>query len=174
MAGRNCKGKNNPNYGKKHPGLNKGRKCTIKQKLKISNTLKQKYKSGYINPNKGRIFTEEWKRKLRENHSDVSGKNNPMFGRKRKSQFGELNNNWKNGSGAYRRIAYKKYGYICNKCGITNKKVLLVHHKDRNRKNNNIDNLEILCRNCHTLEHYEEVYKKFMEHIKRKNIKKNK
>jgi len=121
---------------------------------------------------KGRIFTEEWKRKLRENHSDVSGKNNPMFGRKRKSQFGELNNNWKNGSGAYRRIAYKKYGYICNKCGITNKKVLLVHHKDRNRKNNNIDNLEILCRNCHTLEHYEEVYKKFMEHIKRKNIKK--
>ena len=37
---------------------------------------------------------------------------------------------------------------------------LRVHHKDRNRKNNKIDNFEILCRNCHILEHYNEIFKK--------------
>ena len=44
--------------------------------------------------------------------------------------------------GVYRIRAYEKYGYIYNRCEITNKKILLVHHKDRNRKNNNVDNLE--------------------------------
>lgn len=32
--------------------------------------------------------------------------------------------------------------------------ILKVHHKDRNRKNSLPDNLEILCPNCHDLEHF--------------------
>lgn len=32
---------------------------------------------------KGRIFTKEWKQRLRENHKNVSGINNPMYGKKR-------------------------------------------------------------------------------------------
>ena len=28
-----------------------------------------------------------------------------------------------------------------------------VHHKDRNRKNNNLDNLQVLCTDCHANEH---------------------
>jgi 5-methylcytosine-specific restriction endonuclease McrA len=94
-----------------------------------------------------------------------------MFGKKRTSQFEEKNYNWKNGCGIYRRRAYKKYGYKCNRCGFDNKKILLVHHKDRNRKNNNVDNLEVLCKNCHSLEHYNEIHKKFLEYIKTKNKK---
>lgn len=65
----------------------------------------------------------------------------------------EKNPKWKNGIGAYRRIAYKNFGYKCNRCNISDKKVLLVHHKDRNRMNNIIKNLEVLCRNCHWIEH---------------------
>lgn len=34
--------------------------------------------------------------------------------------------------------------------------ILVLHHKDRNRENNALDNLEVLCPNCHTLEHFQE------------------
>jgi hypothetical protein len=43
----------------------------------------------------------------------------------------------------YRRAKDDK----CIKCGST--KNLLVHHKDENRYNNSIDNLETLCKRCH-------------------------
>ena len=39
----------------------------------------------------------------------------------------------------------------CNKCGID--VPLCIHHKDGNRKNNNPENLEVLCYNCHALIH---------------------
>lgn len=57
-------------------------------------------------------------------------------------------------AGDYRTIAFENLPHICNRCGI---KVDLfsadVHHKDRNRQNNNLDNLEILCKSCHHKEH---------------------
>jgi len=60
----------------------KGYKQTSEHKKKISESLK------------GRIFTNEWRQKLSENHRDVSGKNNPMFGK----DFSDKNNpNYKHG-----------------------------------------------------------------------------
>lgn len=42
----------------------------------------------------------------------------------------------------------------CVRCGFdAEPKILGVHHKDRNRKNNTLENLEVLCPNCHSLEH---------------------
>lgn len=42
----------------------------------------------------------------------------------------------------------------CNRCGYgEHPEILGVHHIDRNRKNNDISNLEVLCPNCHSLEH---------------------
>ena len=42
----------------------------------------------------------------------------------------------------------------CQRCGYdTHPEILGVHHKDRNRNNNSIENLEVLCPNCHSLEH---------------------
>ena len=42
----------------------------------------------------------------------------------------------------------------CARCGFDkNPEILGVHHKDRNRKNNDPGNLEVLCPNCHSLEH---------------------
>lgn len=43
----------------------------------------------------------------------------------------------------------------CEQCGLSewrgNKIPLELHHKDGNRFNNNLDNLEIVCPNCHSL-----------------------
>lgn len=42
----------------------------------------------------------------------------------------------------------------CVRCGYDkHPEILGVHHKDRNRKNNDLSNLEVLCPNCHSLEH---------------------
>lgn len=65
------------------------------------------------------------------------------------NQKGENNNNWKGGIGTYRILA-KEVGH-CERCKATER--LLVHHKDRNRYNNDRTNLEVLCKRCHQLEH---------------------
>lgn len=59
-------------------------------------------------------------------------------------------------SNKYRRIAYIHKGFIkCELCGYNEfTKVLEVHHKDRNRKNNKVENLQVLCPTCHRVEHY--------------------
>ena len=67
---------------------------------------------------------------------------------------GEKHVNWKGGEYIYQRIM-KESGIkpVCKECGIKNRKVLVIHHIDRNRKNYDISNLVWLCRNCHYLEH---------------------
>lgn len=44
---------------------------------------------------------------------------------------------------------------MCTRCGISDERILLKHHIDRNRKNNDIKNLQTLCYNCHKLAHLE-------------------
>jgi hypothetical protein len=60
---------------------------------------------------------------------------------------------YKDRNSDYRTKAINNYGAICNRCGFNNLKALQVHHKDRNRENNSLDNLEVLCANCHSIEH---------------------
>ena len=48
----------------------------------------------------------------------------------------------------------KDRGKKCERCGYKQYKILNVHHKDRNRENNGLDNLELICPNCHAEEHY--------------------
>ncbi len=45
-------------------------------------------------------------------------------------------------------------GAQCERCGYGKAEILQVHHKDRNRLNNELDNLELVCPNCHAEEHY--------------------
>ncbi|MHB1769558.1 MAG: HNH endonuclease [Minisyncoccota bacterium] len=45
-------------------------------------------------------------------------------------------------------------GERCERCGYDTKEILNVHHKDRNHENNAMNNLELLCPNCHAEEHY--------------------
>lgn len=41
----------------------------------------------------------------------------------------------------------------CERCLYNKYEILVVHHKDRNRNNNELGNLELLCPNCHAEEH---------------------
>jgi len=73
------------------------------------------------------------------------GKHNEIL---RPSHYGD-------GRYSYRAIALRTYDKICNRCGYDlHPEILQVHHKDRDRTNNTIDNLELLCPNCHDLDHY--------------------
>ena len=52
----------------------------------------------------------------------------------------------------------QKANYKCELCGwgeinpFTNLIPLELHHKDGNHFNNNFDNLQILCPNCHSIQ----------------------
>ncbi len=55
----------------------------------------------------------------------------------------------------YRAIAFRVYPKKCNRCSFDkHSAAIVVHHKDRNRENNDIQNLEVLCANCHAIEHW--------------------
>lgn len=45
-------------------------------------------------------------------------------------------------------------GKVCEGCGYNKIEILQVHNKDRNRKNNHLNNLKLICPNCHYEEHY--------------------
>jgi len=51
---------------------------------------------------------------------------------------------------------FRERGAVCERCGYNDQKILQVHHKDRNRSNNDKCNLEIVCPNCHYAEHHSE------------------
>lgn len=58
------------------------------------------------------------------------------------------------GQSKYRKIAFSKYPHECAICGYNNySEVLEVHHIDGDRANNDMNNLIILCPNCHTEMH---------------------
>ena len=60
---------------------------------------------------------------------------------------------YKGGVATYRQRALQEHGEQCNKCGYgATVKMLDVHHKDSNRDNNCLTNLEVLCVWCHTVE----------------------
>ena len=45
-------------------------------------------------------------------------------------------------------------GKSCEKCGYNKYEILQVHHKNRNHNDNRVENLELICPNCHCEEHY--------------------
>lgn len=63
-------------------------------------------------------------------------------------------------------------GKTCERCGYNKYEILQIHHKNRDRKNNNLDNLELICPNCHYEEHFLEkswLRKRMEENSGRKN-----
>lgn len=67
---------------------------------------------------------------------------------------GENHSNWRCGEASYRqRLISSRREIKCDKCGITDLRVLSAHHIDKDRDNNELTNLKWLCLNCHHLEH---------------------
>lgn len=73
----------------------------------------------------------------------------------RNEQFvGEKHANWIHGRSAYRSVLTRNnIAKVCGLCETTDERVLAVHHRDRDRKNNELNNLVWLCHNCHFLVH---------------------
>lgn len=63
---------------------------------------------------------------------------------------GEKHPLWNGAQNEYRQLAFENFKPICFVCGYDIKEVLEVHHKDKDRANNALSNLVILCRNHHT------------------------
>jgi hypothetical protein len=45
-------------------------------------------------------------------------------------------------------------GKHCERCDYGKYEILQIHHKDRNRSNNDMSNLELICPDCHYEEHF--------------------
>ena len=77
---------------------------------------------------------------------------------------GEKHKNFRTGESSYReRMKRSKVLKECRLCHTRDTRVLAVHHIDKNRSNNKIENLAWLCHNCHFLvHHYEGVHKAFV------------
>ena len=78
-------------------------------------------------------------------NSQLKGKDSPYF---------------KSGIGLYKKLGKAlmlAQDCKCSRCGIQvniNKKgSWATHHKDHNRSNNEVENLEPLCKRCHQIEH---------------------
>lgn len=55
----------------------------------------------------------------------------------------------------YRAMFKREFGIEkCSRCGYDEyPEILEIHHIDQDRSNNNLDNLKVLCPNCHKLVH---------------------
>lgn len=78
---------------------------------------------------------------------------------------GENHANWKTGENSYKEILLRSnIVQVCKRCRVKDARILAVHHLDRNRHNNKVENLMWLCHNCHFLIHHDKVEdKKLME-----------
>jgi len=159
---------------------NKGRILTNEWRQKISESKKgQKpwnkgrrnvYSEDTIqkmsNSHKGKKLEKDHKQKISEK---TKGINNPFYGKKHteetiqklKSFVGELSSNWQNGKSFeeygieftkdLKNSILKRDNYTCQNPDCNCKSGRLdVHHIDYNKKNNNPNNLIILCVNCHS------------------------
>jgi len=82
-------------------------------------------------------------------------------------QVGANHPNWKFGEFVYRSRMEnnQKEPHICKLCSMNNKSLLVAHHIDESRRNNNVSNLCWLCYNCHHLVHNYKSKKERLERV---------
>lgn len=64
---------------------------------------------------------------------------------------------WNENATQYRTIAFQNMEPKCSMCDTQETYLLVVHHIDGDRENNSIENLKVLCYNCHARHHLVEV-----------------
>jgi len=108
-------------------------------------------KSGSRNPFHGRNHSEDakkgWKKNADRNRFK-NGKDNPNFER-----FGKESGYVGQSMAWWKKKLMTEVGY-CEICGFSDKRALSLHHKNKNRKDNDRDNIILLCWNCHQIEHF--------------------
>ncbi len=92
---------------------------------------------------KGKKWSEEMKIKMSKSHKGLfKGSKNPAWKGGRKPYYGRIANQ-----------VYREFHLyvICEECGTSED--ICIHHRDTNKKNNQISNLQALCRSCHMILH---------------------
>jgi hypothetical protein len=78
-------------------------------------------------------------------------------------------NNWRNVYAWFSRFGRKSK---CEDCGYSAQPdILVIHHKDRDRDNNDLANLKVLCPNCHAIEHMAERKSGWKDHKSKNPVK---
>lgn len=169
-------GSGNPNYGKKHPGLNKGRKMSCPPPMK-GKTLEEYYgkerakeikeKQAKIKRGKKMNFSEETLILFREKCKEMNSMDRSGIGAKISASLmgklkGDKNPNWRGGKNEYvgfdeiiKELVREGSHRRCVVCGKTekeNSRKLDVHHIDHNKQNGSYYNLIALCHSCHLKE----------------------
>jgi len=122
-------------------------------------------------PMYGKHHSEESRKKIKQNHQDLRGKNNGMYGVHR---LGKDASGWMGGITKFRypfkfndklkEKIRKRDRYKCQKCGLKQIKLkgfykkLAVHHIDYNKQNCKSKNLITLCNNCNVKVNYNRDY----------------
>ena len=134
-----------PNWLKRGWGKYCSRSCCVKGQLKGKLVLcdtcgKEIWKEprDFRHSKSGKLFCSKKCQTLWRNKY-FSGPNHPL---------------WTGGDDKYRKTLLEtKIPPVCVECGYKDEKVLVAHHIDGDRKNNELKNLRWLCRNCHYLVH---------------------
>lgn len=161
------KGINNGMYGKKHTERTK-LKQTSSAKGKKRKLFTEAHIKNMSEAQKGHFVSEETKQKIREGNKDkiISEETRKIWSEQRK---GENNWNWNNGSSfepfgiefnkELKQFILERDNSICQCPDCEHKSTKLdVHHIDFNKKNNNSDNLIILCTSCHMKTNFKKQY----------------
>ena len=139
------------------PGEPEQKYCSRSCSAKVSNAESPKRKEMY--PSK-HCFCGEKLKKYQSSH--CSQEHSALYRRAYKINNwidGETDGSNKTGqlNSVLRTYLIEMAGYACTLCGwsvpnpVTGKPILCVDHVDGNWRNNSIDNLVVLCYNCHTL-----------------------
>lgn len=123
----------------------------------MSHVHKGQHSSPKTEFKEGDPITKYWLGKKRPNVSE--------YNRKHKSEQmkGEKHPNWQGGKSFepygieffdIRELALERDNFRCVNCGA--KRILCVHHIDKNKLNNDVENLITLCRSCHMKLHWRE------------------
>ena len=132
--------------------------CQKRSSTKINILKKQKEKLRRISSN----ISNETRKKMRENHANVSGKKNPFYGKHhsdrtkkilKENKSNEKNHNWKGDAVGLRSLHYwiRSRKHKPDFCEICNKKEPCDIANISGEYKRNVDDYQWLCRRCHII-----------------------
>lgn len=142
---------------KRHPGQIKRKFCSVK----CARNSKIEIQKNFTCLTCGKNFIDSKKRKYCS--SSCSRRH---YNKTRKME--NLINGFLYNTKEAKRFLFEKFKscQLCNWSVIP--EILELHHKDRNRNNNHISNLLLICPNCHSIEHWKDKTGQFKNNLGKK------